>query len=169
MSEEKISQEFRAKNIDEARNYLIEEIYQNELMRKKHKKLCIGVFCNIEYLLILISAVTGCASISAFASLVGIPIGITISAIRSKICVITALLAKSKSNSIEVLVSKALIDSNISHDEFVLINKVLKEFYDNKEKIKNFNNKWNFKLYIKQCYQIVWSVEKIQKVKIQKL
>ena len=36
------------------------------------------------------------------------------------------LLAKSKLNSIEVLISKKLIDSNISHDEFVLINNVLK-------------------------------------------
>ena len=51
------------------------------------------------------------------------------------------LLAKSKLNSIEVLISKALIDSNISHDEFVLINNVLKEFYDMKEEIKNSNGK----------------------------
>ena len=35
------------------------------------------------------------------------------------------LLTKSRLNSIEVLISKALIDSNISHDEFVLINNVL--------------------------------------------
>ena len=34
-------------------------------------------------------------------------------------------LAKSKLNNIEVLISKALIDSNISHDEFDLINDVL--------------------------------------------
>ena len=47
-----------------------------------------------------------------------------------------ALLEKSKLNSIEVLISKALIDSNISHDEFVLINNVLKEFYDMEEEIK---------------------------------
>ena len=40
------------------------------------------------------------------------------------------LLAKSKLNNIEVLISKALTDSNISHDEFVLINNVLKEFYE---------------------------------------
>ena len=33
------------------------------------------------------------------------------------------LLAKSQINRIEVLISKALIDSNISHDEFVLIKK----------------------------------------------
>ena len=41
----------------------------------------------------------------------------------------------------EVLISKALIDSNVSHDEFVLIKNVLKEFYDTKEEIENSNNK----------------------------
>ena len=129
-------------------------------MSKKYEKLC-KVLNYIEHLLILVSTVTGCVSISAFASLVGIPIGITSSAIGLKICAITAgikkyksiikkkkkkhdkivLLAKSKLNSIEVLISKALIDSNISHDEFVLINNVLQEFYDIKEEIKNSNNK----------------------------
>ena len=51
------------------------------------------------------------------------------------------LLAKCKLNSIEVLISKTLIDSNISHDELILINYVLKEFYDMKEEIKNSSNK----------------------------
>ena len=51
------------------------------------------------------------------------------------------LLAKSKLNNIEVLISKVLIDSNISHYQFVLINNVLKEFYDMKEEIKNSNDK----------------------------
>ena len=73
------------------------------------------------------------------------------------------MLAKSKLNSIGVVTSKALIDSNISHDEFFLINNALKECYDMKEEIKNSNNKWKFKLYIKQGCLIV---EKIQKVKI---
>ena len=78
--------------------------------------------------------------------MVGISIGITSPAIGLKICAITAgvkkyksiikkkkkkhdkivLLAKSKLNRIEALISKALIDSNITHDEFVLINNVLK-------------------------------------------
>ena len=75
MSEEKISQEFRLTNEDETRNYLIEEINQNELSRK-HKKVY-RVLNYIEHLLIVISTVTGCVSISAFASLVDIPIGIT--------------------------------------------------------------------------------------------
>ena len=80
--------------------------------------------------------------ISAFASIVGIAIGITSSVVGLKYFVITAVIknyksiikkkkkkhdklvlsAKSKSNSIEVLISKALIDSVICHDEFVLIN-----------------------------------------------
>ena len=37
------------------------------------------------------------------------------------------LFAKTELNSIEVLISKALIDSNTSHDEFVLINNVLQK------------------------------------------
>ena len=40
MAEENLSQEFRLKNIDEKRNYLIEEMNWNELMSKKHKKIC---------------------------------------------------------------------------------------------------------------------------------
>ena len=44
-------------------------------------------------------------------------------------------------NSVKVLISKALIDSNISHDEFVLINNIAEEFDDMKEEIKNSNVK----------------------------
>ena len=49
------------------------------------------------------------------------------------------MLAKSKLNNTEILISKALIDSDISHDEFILINNALKEFYDLKEEILNSN------------------------------
>ena len=45
-------------------------------------------------------------------------------------------------NSITVLVSNALIDLSISHNEFLLINNVLKKYNDMKEKInKNAHNK----------------------------
>ena len=37
----------------------------------------------------------------------------------------------------EALICKALIDSNISHDEFVLINNALKEYDNIKQEIKN--------------------------------
>ena len=39
------------------------------------------------------------------------------------------LLGKTKLDAIEVLISKALIDSCITHDEFVSVNNVLREFY----------------------------------------
>ena len=92
-----------------------------------------------------------------FFSLVCIPVGITTSEIGLKICAITAgikkyksiikkkrkkhdkiiLLANSKLNRIEVLISKDLIDSVISHNEIVLINNVLKEYNKMKEEIKD--------------------------------
>ena len=102
-------------------------------MRKNHKKVC-TTLSYIERLLILVSTATGCVSISAFALLFGIPIGITSSAVGLKICAITAgikkyksiikkkkkkhdkiaLLAKTKLNTIEVVISRTLINSHIS-------------------------------------------------------
>ena len=89
MSEENISHECRLKNMDETRTYLIEKINRNELTSKKHKKVC-AILNYIEHFLILASAITGCVSISALASLVGIPIGIMSSGIELKNCAITA-------------------------------------------------------------------------------
>ena len=40
IAEENIYQEFRLKNIDETRNYLVEELNGNELMSRKDKKVC---------------------------------------------------------------------------------------------------------------------------------
>ena len=59
MTEENISQEFRLKNIDETRNYLIKEINLNKLISKKYKKVC-TVLNYIEHFLILCSAITVC-------------------------------------------------------------------------------------------------------------
>ena len=104
----------------------------------------------IEHLLVLAFTVIGYISIFDFASLVGIPGGITCCEVRLNICVITAgiedyksiikkmekksdsKIAKTKLNSTQVLNSKALIRSNITHDEFVSINNVLEE-YDHKK------------------------------------
>ena len=81
-------------------------------------------------MLILVSIVTGCASFSAFGSLVSVPVGVASFVVRLKICSITAgirnyksiikkekkkhdkivLLGKDKLNTIEVTISKPLID-----------------------------------------------------------
>ena len=125
-------------------------------MSKKHKKVCTDLKY-IEHFLILASTITGCISISDFASLIGVPIAITSYAIGLKLCAVTAgikkcksiiqkkkrkhdkivLLAKSKLNSIKILLFKASIDSIISQDEFILINNVLKEYNQKKEEVKN--------------------------------
>ena len=47
------------------------------------------------------------------------------------------LLEKDKLNISEGLISKALINSYIIHDEFVSVNNVLREYNKIKEKLKN--------------------------------
>ena len=64
MVEENISKEFRLTNIDKTRNYFLEAIEQNELMIKKHIKVC-ATLNYIEHFLILGSAITRGISISA--------------------------------------------------------------------------------------------------------
>ena len=130
----------------------------------------------LYWTLILTSTVTACISISAFTFLLDIPVGIMSSAIGLTICAIAAgikkwksiinrkrkkhgkivLLAKSKINSREVLIYKALIYLIISHNEFALMN-VLKEYDNMKEEIKHFRTLTikDFSLFIKQCCHIV--------------
>ena len=85
MTKGKIDQEFRCKKI-EKENYFIEEMKQNELVSKKHKKVY-KILNYTDYLLILTSTVTGCVSISGFSSLVGILSGIENSAVTIQTCV----------------------------------------------------------------------------------
>ena len=49
------------------------------------------------------------------------------------------MLAKAKLNSVEVLISKDLIELNITHDEIVSINNMQKEYDDMKEEMKKSN------------------------------
>ena len=93
MVEENISQKFKLKNIDEARNYFIEEINQNELVSKKHKYVC-TTLNYIEHLLMLASLDARCVLISALASLNGILISTTSSAVELKVCAITPGITK---------------------------------------------------------------------------
>ena len=58
------------------------------------------------------------------------------------------MLSKSKLNSIEFLIFKALIDSNISHDEFVLINNVLKEYLRRNQEFKDLKSLSNTLVYL---------------------
>ena len=93
---EKASLEFRLIKIDETRNDFLDEIKHNDLMSKKYKTTC-KYLDYVEHLPILVSAVTGYVSISAFASLICAPLGITSSAVEIKILAITAGIKKYES------------------------------------------------------------------------
>ena len=103
--------------------------------------------------MIVLSTTSGGVSIISFTSIIGAPVGIAsavftiifslITGIAKKLLNITKkktkkhdkilMLAKSKLNSIETLISQALIDMEISHEEFITI---LNE-KDKYEKVKN--------------------------------
>ena len=81
-------------------------------MSNKHKRFCTTLHY-IEHFLILASAVTGCISVSVFASLLCIPIGITSSEVGLKLCVMTegiknydSIIKKKKEASRNSIVSK---------------------------------------------------------------
>ena len=75
--------------------------------------------------------------------------------------------ARTKLNSIEVLNSRPLTDSYISDNEFISISNVLKEYNDMKEAIRNQKPRQFIKslnLFIKQCYNVVWSPGKTPRI-----
>ena len=127
-------------------NCFYQEINQRKSYCKKLSKY-ITAFDYIDKLLIVLSAKTGGVSIISFTSITGAPVGIASASftlifslttgIVKKLLNITRnkkkkhdkilMLAKSKLNSIETLISQALIDMKISHEEFITI---LKDKYE---------------------------------------
>ena len=119
-------------------NYFIEEINQRKLLSKKLNKYD-TTFDYIDKVLIALSATSDGVSIILFTSIIGAPVGIVrasftlifslTTGIFKKLLNITRkkkkkhdkilMLAKSKLNSIETLISQALIDMDISHEEFL--------------------------------------------------
>ena len=87
-------------------------------MSKRYKKVC-KTPNYIENFYVLASTITGCVSISAFASSVGIPIGITSSAFGLNICAITAGIRNHKS-----IIKK----KKKKHDKIVLLAKYKLKF-----------------------------------------
>ena len=147
----------RLDKITKIENYFYQEINQRKSCSKKLSKYG-AAFDYIDKILMVLSATTGGVSICSFTSIVGAPVGtanasftlifsltITIvnkllgtTRIKKKKHDKIFMLAKSKLNSIETLISQALIDMEISHEEFVTI---LKE-KDKYEKMKeNFRSK----------------------------
>ena len=116
------------------------------MMSKKHKKIC-ATLNYVEHFFILTSVFTGCVSISAFASSVGIPVEITISAVGLKICATTAGVKKYKS-----IVKK----NKKKHDGILLLAKTKLNALISKASISSYINQKKTKEEIKSPGTSVW-------------
>ena len=106
-------------------------------------------------MLLVLSATSSGVSFIPFTSVVGAPVGIpsfslTIEIIKNLLSITRnknkrhdkiLMLAKSKLNSIETLISQALIDMEISHKEFVTIFKEEDKYKRMKENVRNVSEK----------------------------
>ena len=151
---------FRLDEIKKKGTYFQEEFYQINLCCKKQSKY-VTAFDYTDKILIVLSATSGGVSIPSFRSVVGAPVriasgGVTIlfaltTGIIKKLLKTTRnkkkkhdkilMLAKSKLNSIETLVSQALIDMEISHEEFITILKEKDKYEKMKENVRNISEK----------------------------
>ena len=143
------------------KNYFYQEINERKSYIRKLNKY-ITVFEYIDKILIFLSATSGGVSIISVISIVGVPVGIASASFTLifsiakgiiKILLKTTrnkkkkhdnilMLAKSKLTSIEILISKALNDMDISHEGFTIILNEKDKYDRMKYKIINENKKW---------------------------
>ena len=133
-------QQFRLNKINEIKDYFIAEIRETELMSKNLSQY-IASFEYFDKSLIVLSVATGSISIASFATVNGAPVGIMSASCSLTISITTGfvkkflktirnkkkkhnkivMLARSKLNSIESKISEALINNEISHEDFMNI------------------------------------------------
>ena len=131
---------FRLSEISRIESYFYQEIHERKSYCKKLNRY-ITIFDYIDKFLIILSGTSGGVSIISFTSTAGAPVGITSACftltfyiakgITKILLKITRskkkrhdrilILAKSQLSSIEKLISKALSDVEISHEDFIMI------------------------------------------------
>ena len=140
--------------------YIHKGINQRKSCSKEWSKYVAAFDC-IDKILIVLSATTGGLSICSFTSIVGAPVGIASASFTLIFSLTTGIikkllsttikkkkkhdqilmLAKSKYNSIEALISQALIDIDISHEEFITILKEKDKYEKMKGNLRTENEK----------------------------
>ena len=131
---------FWLNEIKKIKDYFNFEIQERKAMSKKLSKY-IAAFDYIDKTLIVFSATSGGVSINSFTSVIGIPAGIASASLTTGIIKKhneIVMLAKSKLNSIETLMSQALINLDTSHEEFKTIVNEKEKYEQTKESIRNF-------------------------------
>ena len=134
------NQKCRLNKIKEIKDYFIAEIKERELMSKRLSKY-IASFDYFDKFLIVLSATSGSVSIASFPTVIGTPVGIASANLSLSFLLSTglvkkllkttrhmrekhnktAMLARSKLNSIESKISEALINNQISHEDFMTL------------------------------------------------
>ena len=148
---------FRLSEIIGIENYFYQEINQRKSCSKKLNKY-VTAFDYIDKVLIVLSATSGGVSIISFTNIIGAPVGIASASLTLSFSITTGIvkkllnitrnkkkkhkilmLAKSKLNSIETLISQALIDIDISHEEFIRVLKEKDKYEKMKENLRSKN------------------------------
>ena len=149
---------FRLDEISRIENYFIKEINQRKSCSRKLNKY-VTAFEYIDKILIVLSATSGGVSIISFKSIIGAPVGIVSASFTSIVSLTTGtvkkllnitrkknkkhdkilVLAKRILSSIDTLISQALIDMDISHEEFMTILKEKDRCEMMKENLRNKN------------------------------
>ena len=148
-------QQFRLNKINEVEDYFIAEIKERELVSKRLSKY-IASFDYFDKSLIVLSATSGSISIASFATVIGAPVGKASASFSLAFSISTgiikkllkttrnkkkeqnkiAMLARSKLNSIESKISEALINNEISHEDFMAIINEEKNYGELKERFE---------------------------------
>ena len=151
---------FRLSEIIGIENYFHQEINQRKSCSKKLSKY-VAAFDYIDKILTVLSAATGGVSICSFTSVVGAPVGTASSSftlifslrteIVKKLLSITRkkkkkhdkilMVPKSKLNRIETLISQALTDMEIRHEDYIAILKEKDKYEKLKENLRSENEK----------------------------
>ena len=151
-------QQFRLNKIKEIKDYFVAEIKERELMSKRLSKY-IASFDYFDKSLIVLSVTTGSISIASFATVIGAPVGMMSASCSLAFSITTGfvkkflkttrnkkkkhnkivMLARSKLNSIESKISEALINNEISHEDFMMIINEEKKYRELKENIRMMN------------------------------
>ena len=148
-------QQFRLNKTNEIKDYFIAEIKERELMSKRVSKY-IASFDYFDKSVIVLSETSGSISVASFATVIGAPVGTACASFSLAFSLSTGLakkllkttrnkkkkhskigmLARSKLNSIKSKISEALINNEISHEDFMIIINEERNYRELKESIR---------------------------------
>ena len=148
-------QQFRLNKVGEIKDYFIAEIKERALMSKNRSKY-IASFEYFDKSLIAFSVATGSISIASFAAVIGAPVEMMSASCSLAFSMTTGfvkkflkttrnktkkhnknlMLARSELNSIESKISEALVNNEISHEDFMIILNEQTNYQELKESIR---------------------------------